>query len=213
MAFHNVRFPTDLAFGATGGPERRTDIVTLGSGAEERNARWANSRRSWNVGSGVRALDDLHTLIAFFEERRGRLHGFRFRDPADWMSCPPQQQPTPTDQVLGTGNGTMTSFRLRKVYGATSAQWHRTIAKPVAGSVVVAVGGAEKTIGTHVTIDHDTGTLTFLPGHIPPPAAVVTAGYEFDVPVRFDTDKLEVDVAGLRHGAIPQIPIIEIRVV
>jgi uncharacterized protein (TIGR02217 family) len=212
MTFHNVRFPIDLAFGATGGPERRTDIVTLGSGAEERNARWANSRRSWNVGSGIRALDDLHTILTFFEERRGRLHGFRFRDPADWKSCPPQQTPSATDQVLGTGNGTLTTFRLRKAYGSPALAWHRTITKPVAGSVALAVDGAAQTLGVHATVDHDTGLVVFQSGHIPQPGAVVTAGYEFDVPVRFDTDKLEMDVSGVRHGAIPQIPIIEIRV-
>jgi uncharacterized protein (TIGR02217 family) len=212
MTFHDVRFPTNLAFGATGGPERRTDIVTLGSGAEERNARWQNSRRMWNIGSGIRALDDLHQLVAFFEERRGRLHGFRFRDPADWKSCPPQQTPSPTDQVLGTATGPLTAYRLRKAYGTSSNAWHRTITKPVDGTVRVAVDGTEKTAGQHFSISHTTGVVTFLPGHIPPPGAIVTAGFAFDVPVRFDTDKLEIDVSGIRHGAIPQIPIVEIRV-
>lgn len=212
MTFHDVRFPTNLAFGATGGPERRTDIVTLGSGAEERNARWINSRRAWNVGAGIRALDDVHALITFFEERRGRLHGFRFRDAADWKSCPPQQTPTVTDQMLGVGNGTMTTFRLRKTYGSSSAPWHRTISKPVAGTVLIAVAGVSQTLGLHVAVDHAVGQITFLPGFIPAAGAAVTAGFTFDVPVRFDTDKLEIDVSGVRHGAIPQIPIVEIRV-
>ena len=89
VAFHEVRFPTAIAFGASGGPERRTDIVTLGSGFEERNSRWADSRRRYNAGYGVRTLDDLHVVLAFFEERRGRLYGFRWLDRIDWKSCAP----------------------------------------------------------------------------------------------------------------------------
>ena len=90
--FHDIRFPTAISRASHGGPERRTDVVVLGSGAEERNARWADSRRSYNAGYGVKSLNDLHAVIAFFEERRGRLHGFRWRDPSDWKSCPPESK-------------------------------------------------------------------------------------------------------------------------
>jgi uncharacterized protein (TIGR02217 family) len=211
MAFHEIRFPLEIAFGAVGGPERRTDIVVLGSGAEERNARWAHSRRSFNAGYGIKSLDDLHAVIAFFEERRGRLYGFRFRDPSDWKSCPPGQATTALDQPIGIGTGTLAAFQLVKVYGSAHAPWSRAITKPVAGTVKIAVAGAPKSVGTQVTIDTATGIITFLAGHIPAAGAAVTAGYEFDVPVRFDTDKLEIDVKGFRHGAIPAIPLIEVR--
>jgi len=211
MSFHEIRFPIEIARGAHGGPERRTDVVVLGSGAEERNARWADSRRSYNAGYGVKSLDDVHAVIAFFEERRGKLYGFRFRDPADWKSCPPGQTPAALDQVIGTGDGTTAIFQLRKTYGGAHAPWAREIRKPVAGTVNVAVGGATQTAGSAFLIDTSSGRVTFLAGHIPATGAVVTAGFEFDVPVRFDTDRLEIDVRGVRAGAIPSIPIIEVR--
>ena len=211
MAFHDVRFPLDISKGADGGPERRTDIVTLGSGAEERNSRWADSRRAWNAGYGAHTLDQLHAIIAFFEERRGRLHGFRWRDAADWKSCAPQAVASALDQVIGTGNGSTAAFQLSKTYGSSYAPWTRTITKPVAGTVVIAVAGVAKTSGTHFIVDVTTGRVTFLTGHVPASGHAVTAGFEFDCPVRFDTDKLEINVQGFRHGAIPHIPIIEVR--
>jgi uncharacterized protein (TIGR02217 family) len=212
MSFHDVRFPTEISRGAGGGPERRTDVVVLGSGYEERNSRWANSRRSYNAGYGVKSLDDLHAVIAFFEERRGRLHGFRWRDHADWKSCPPQATPTMLDQTIGTGDGTTSSFQLRKTYGSVHAPWARDITKPVAGSVLIAVAGVARMPGTHFTLDASTGLVQFLPGAVPAAGEIVTAGFEFDVPVRFDTDKLEVSLSGFQHGAVPSIPLTEIRV-
>ncbi len=212
MSFHEVRFPTAISRGATGGPERRTDIVALGSGFEERNSRWADSRRAYNAGYGVKSIDDLHAVIAFFEERRGRLHGFRWKDHADWRSCPPSATPTALDQPLGTGNGTLATFPLTKRYGSAHAPWQRPITKPVAGSILLEVDGVPQSLGTHAIVDITTGLVTFQPGHIPNDGAVVTAGFDFDVPVRFDTDKLEVSLQGLGHGAIPSIPVVEIRI-
>ena len=211
MLFHETRFPTTISRASQGGPERRTDVVTLGSGFEERNARWADSRRSYNAGYGVRSLDDLHAVIAFFEERRGRLTGFRWRDHADWKSCAPSNHPAATDQRIGTGDGATAAFQLTKTYGSTFAPWARTIAKPVSGTVLVAVGGIPHPPVTHIDINHATGIVTFLPGHIPATGQPVTAGFEFDVPVRFDTDKLDISLQGFNHGAIPHIPVVEVR--
>ncbi|MCL4766435.1 MAG: TIGR02217 family protein [Hyphomicrobiaceae bacterium] len=211
MSFHEVLFPTDISRGAVGGPERRTDVVVLGSGHEERNSRWADSRRNYNAGYGVKSLDDLHAVIAFFEERRGRLYGFRWRDHADWKSCPPGQAPSAIDQVVGTGDGTTASFGLRKVYGGAHAPWTREIRKPVEGSVIVAFDGAVQPEGIAFAVDTATGVVTFQPGHVPPAGAQITAGFAFDVPVRFDSDRLEVNLQGFRHGAIPSIPVVEIR--
>jgi uncharacterized protein (TIGR02217 family) len=212
MSFHETRFPTDISRGAQGGPERRTDVVVLGSGFEERNARWANSRRAWNAGYGIKSLDDLHAVIAFFEERRGKLYGFRWKDHADFKSCPPQSAIAATDQQLGLGTGAQASFQLVKRYGADFAPWDRTIVKPVAGTVLVAVDGVALALATHFTVNFATGIITFLAGHIPASGSVVTAGFEFDVPARFDTDKLELDLRGFQHGAIPSLPIVEVRV-
>jgi uncharacterized protein (TIGR02217 family) len=211
MSFHEIRFPTAISRGATGGPERRTDVVALGSGHEERNSRWADSRRSYNAGYGVKTLDDLHAVIAFFEERRGRLYGFRWKDHADFRSGLPSATPTALDQPLGVGNGATSTYRLVKRYGTSHAPWSRQIIKPVAGTVLVAVDGTPVSVGTDVVLDPTTGTLAFAPEHIPADGAVVTAGFEFDVPVRFDSDKLEVSLQGFSHGAIPSIPIVEVR--
>lgn len=204
--FHEVRFPLDVARGSRGGPVRRTDIVTLASGREHRNARWADSRRRYDAGLGIRSVDALHAVLVFFEERRGRLVGFRFRDRVDDRSCAPSAEPAPADQPIGTGDGIRTAFPLAKRYGTGPAAWRRPIAKPVAGSVRVAVGGVERTSG--FGCDAATGLVTFA---APPAAgAAVTAGFRFDVPVRFDTDSLDIDLAAFEAGHIPSVPLIEI---
>jgi len=206
--FHEVRFPLDVSLGSRGGPVRRTDIVTLASGREHRNSRWAGSRRRYDAGLGIRTVDALHAVIAFFEERRGRLHGFRFRDRTDWRSGPPSREPTPLDQRIGTGTGAERAFQLVKAYGSSFAPYSRAIAKPVGGTVRVAVNGVEQAVGMQFNCDPTTGLVTFTS---PPPAgAVVTAGFAFDVPVRFDTDELDIDLSTFDAGGIPQIPLIEI---
>jgi uncharacterized protein (TIGR02217 family) len=204
--FHEIQFPTAIAFHSSGGPERKTEIVTLGSGFEERNAVWANSRRRYDVGYGVKTLDDLSAVIAFFEARLGRLYGFRFRDFSDFKSCPPGEDITPLDQAIGLGDGAATQFQLIKTYASGPSVWTRTIRKPVGGTVRVAVAGVEQTSG--ITIDNATGLVTF---DSPPAAdAAITAGFEFDVAVRFDTDQLAINLSHFAAGEIPSIPLVEI---
>ncbi len=211
MAFHEIRFPTEIARGASGGPERRTEIVVLGSGHEERNTRWAQSRRRYDAGYGVRSLDDIHEVVRFFEARRGRLHGFRWKDHADFRSASPASAPLSSDQVIGTGDGTTASFQLVKSYVSGANPYVRTIEKPVSGSIKVAVDGVEAVEGTAFTLDDTTGIITFVAGQEPANGAQVSAGYEFDVPVRFDTDFLEINLVAFNAGDIPSIPIVEIR--
>jgi len=206
MSFHEIQFPTAIAFHSSGGPERKTEIVTLGSGFEERNAVWANSRRRYDVGYGVKTLDDLHAVIAFFEARLGRLYGFRFKDFADFKSCAPNQAASPLDQSIGTGDGAATQFQLTKTYTSGPSSWVRSIKKPVAGTVRVAVAGVEQTSG--LTIDETTGLVTF--DSPPAAAAALTAGFEFDVAVRFDTDQLSINLSNFAAGEIPSIPLVEI---
>ncbi len=207
MAFHEVRFPDSISRGARGGPERRTQIVELASGAEERNASWVNSRRRYDVAYGIRRADDLAAVVAFFEARNGRLHGFRFKDWADFKSCLPSQTPGPTNQPIGTGNGAATQFLLTKRYTSGAQSWTRAITKPVAGTVTIALNGAPQASGWAVSTT--TGLITFTT--VPAAGIAITAGFEFDVPVRFDTDVLDVTLDLERLGSITSIPLIELR--
>jgi len=225
MAFHDVRFPDNISRGARGGPERRTQIVTLAGGHEERNASWADSRHSYDVSYGIRRADDLATVKAFFEARLGRLHGFRFKDWADYKSCPPSQAVSPLDQVLGTYAGGAASFPLVKRYSSGSSTYARRIVKAVPGTVVVAVNGAALA-PAEFEVDYNTGVVTldnssaglladFAANNyaVPTvwPGSEVTAGFEFDVPVRFESDRLDVTLDIERLGSISSIPLIEIR--
>ncbi len=210
--FHEVRFPSDVALGASGGPVRRNEIISLGSGFEHRNAKWQDAKRRYDAGFGIRTVDDLHDVIGFFEERQGSLYGFRFHDPVDWKSCKPSITVSDIDQLIATGDGTTTVFQLIKIYGGGVAPYVRTVSKPVAGSVQVAVDGQPGVVGTDFTIDHTCGEVTFLPSAIPGAGAQITAGYEFDVPVRFDLDQLTVNLNAFEAGEIPSIPLVEVRI-
>ncbi|MEE4186851.1 MAG: DUF2460 domain-containing protein [Roseobacter sp.] len=210
MQFHDVRFPTKLSFGSVGGPERRTDVVTISNGFEERNAPWAHSRRRYDAGLGMRSLDDVDTMIAFFEARFGQLYAFRWKDWSDFRSCKPSLEITPFDQEMGVGDGVQTEFQLTKTYTSGSYSYARPIAKPVAGTLRVGVAQNEVQDGVAYTADMSTGLVTFLDA--PPAGETVTAGFEFDVPVRFDTDSIQTSVASFQAGEIPTVPIIEVRV-
>jgi len=137
MKFHEVRFPAALSFGSLGGPERRTEVVTLANGFEERNTPWAHSRRRYDAGVGMRSLEDIETMIAFFEARQGEMFGFRWKDWSDWL----------------------------------------------------------------ITFDE-----------APDDGVEITAGYEFDVPVRFDTGSIQTSVASFQAGEVPSVPVVEVRV-
>ncbi len=207
-AFHDVRFPLELGFGATGGPGFSTQVVVTGSGAEQRNADWADARLEYDAGLGIRSEADLEQLVAFFRARRGQAHGFRFLDPLDNSSAAAGLAPAPTDQPLGVGNGLATRFALVKHYadpGVDDPQVRR-ITRPWPDSVRVAVAGVEQL----------SGWVLAPGGHVdfaePPPAgAAITAGYRFDVPVRFASDRIAVSIAGWRAGELPSVPLIEIR--
>ncbi len=207
-AFHEVLLPLPFALGASGGPERRVDIVALGSGAEARNTPWAHGRRRYDIGGAVRTLDQMHDLIAFFEARRGKLHGFRFRDPFDSKSCAPSGTPSASDQILGEGDGERVTFQLVKAYGDGSMAYSRPIVKPVDGAVLVAVAG-EVLSPDAFSVDPGNGIVTL--DSAPAEGAVVTAGFVFDTPVRFDLDRLDLAIDGFGAGHAVAIPLLEIR--
>lgn len=204
MAFDEVSLPARLAFGSTGGVERRTEVTMLASGFERRSTPWAHGRRRYLIGAGLRSLDDMAALTAFFEARRGRLTGFRFRDFTDWKSGPPSAEPQATDQTIGHGDGVVAQFQLVKHYGDLA----RSIRKPVEGSVILAVDG-EALEPAAFEVDWTTGVVTL--ASPPGPDAVVTAGFRFDTPVRFDSDRIEVTLESFDAGRMTAVPLIEIR--
>jgi len=209
MAFHEVRFPANLSFGSVGGPERRTEVVALSNGFEERNTPWAEARRRYDAGVGLRSLDDISDLIAFFEARQGQLCGFRWKDWSDYKSSRPSAPVGYEDQNIGTGDGIRTSFQLVKTYASGGAAQVRIVRKPVAGTGRVGLQGDELQESVHYNVDVTTGIVTFAS----PPAVDerITTGFEFDVPVRFDTDRIQVSVASFQAGDVPQVPVVEVR--
>jgi uncharacterized protein (TIGR02217 family) len=212
MAFTETRLPARLAFGSTGGVERRTDVVQLASGYEQRSTPWADGRRRYLIGRGVRAIAEAQALVAFFEARRGRLNGFRFQDFADFSSAAPGAAITALDQPIGTGDGATTVFQLARTYGDAPGDpeaYVRPINKPVAGTVTVAVAGAALAPSAFA-VDTTTGLVTLAAA--PAAGQAVTAGFQFDVPVRFDADRIDMTLESFEAARLVAIPLIEIRV-
>ncbi|SMR72834.1 TIGR02217 family protein [Aliiroseovarius halocynthiae] len=209
MSFHEIRFPANLSFGSVGGPERRTEVVTLANGFEERNTPWEHSRRRYDAGIGMRSLDDVEMLIAFFEARRGQLYAFRWKDWSDYKSGLPSADPAYIDQIIGWGDGVQTEYQLIKTYRSGTDTYARPIQKPVDGTVKMGLKGDPQIEGTQYSVDLTTGVVTFATA--PELGAEVTAGYEFDVPVRFDTDRVHTSVASFQAGEAPNVPVVEVR--
>ena len=207
MTYHNVSFPRGIALGSLGGPTRKTFVSPAANGFEARNALWADSRRKFNAGYGLKGEEDVFAVLEFFEERRGKLHSFRFRDRFDSSSNGAAMDPTPTDQLIGIGDGVISDFQLTKQYGSLFDPYIRSITKPEAGTVRVAIDGTEQVSG--FSVDHTTGVVSFT---IPPlQGESVTAGFRFDNHVRFDTDEMQATLSKRRAGEIMDIPIVEVR--
>ncbi|SFK90995.1 TIGR02217 family protein [Pseudovibrio ascidiaceicola] len=210
--FVDESFPLGISLGASVRVEKRSQVTRLLNGAETRNAIWKGTRRHFDVGTGLRSSADLQRVLSFFEKVGGRLCGFRFRDPMDHKSCSFDATPSATDVTIGTGDGTTTSFQLIKPVGAASVTWQRRITKPVAGTVSVAVAGQLKTVGSDVLLDPLTGILEFQAGHIPSNDQVITAGFLFDTPTRFESDQLEINLLHFEAGQVPSIPLVELLI-
>jgi uncharacterized protein (TIGR02217 family) len=208
MAFHEIRFPVDIAYGSVGGPVRRTDIIMLDSGFEQRNTTWSQSMHKFNVAYGIKTYDQLYAVKQFWEARLGRLYGFRYKDWADFKSGLPTSTVSNVDQQLGTGDGSKTTFQLRKAYTSGSSTYYRSISKPVSGTTVIALNGVSSVSGW--TVDTTTGIVTF--SVAPSNGVIVTAGFEFDVPVRFDTDEMNTALSAYTTGNLDELSLIEIRV-
>ncbi|MBT8169872.1 DUF2460 domain-containing protein [Falsiruegeria litorea] len=212
MAHLDIDFPRNIATGCQAILERRDEVVTLASGHEETNQRWTHARRSWNAGLALRSAADLSRVVEIFEEVRGRANSFRFRDWLDWRSGLAGQPITPTDQPLGTGDGSNQDFQIVKRYGVVNP-YMRPIALPHLAGLRIAINGVEVTTGW--SLASVGGLVTF--DTAPPPGSTLTAGFTFDVPVRFAQNSLSVEWAYFNDdgdrdiGLAPDITLIEKR--
>lgn len=207
MSFDEVQFPARISYGSDGGPMRQTHIIQTASGYEVRNTAWEQSLHTYNIRYGLKTYNDLHDVKSFFEARQGPLRGFRYKDWVDFKSCAPQTALSNLDQQIGVGDNTTTAFQLVKNYTSGSRTYSREIKKPVADSVVIAIDGVNQTSGW--VVNTATGIVTF--NTAPATNAVITAGYEFDVPVRFDSDELSFQLTSFNYGELFDIILVEVR--
>jgi uncharacterized protein (TIGR02217 family) len=222
VGFHEDRFPDDISYGTRFGPGFSTSVVRVASGAEERVSRWAAPLYRGNAAYGVKTWDQLDQVVNHYLARRGPANAFRWKDFRDYASTSTGRTPdtdpdagaiTDTDQTIGTGDDDTTQFQLKKTYSSGSESLERVIEKPVAGTVVVAVNGVSQSEGSDFTVNATTGVVTFAVA--PTAGHAVTAGFEFDVPVRYgeevDEDALQVSIDSFDSGSIPDIPVVEVR--
>ena len=205
QAFDDVLYPLPLGQDVGVSPEFSTNVSVTSSGHERRNSLWSDARLRFDVGPGLRSEAELGTLIAFFRARRGAARGFRLGDPFDFSSAGMTGNPGPSDQHIGTGDGLQSRFRLVKNYGDGEEPQSRPVTRPRPDTLRVAIGGEETTAFTL----ESGGWLSF--DTAPPVGAAVTAGFLFDVPVRFAEDRLDVTGATFAAGEVPSVPLVEIR--
>ena len=203
--FIDARFPTAISYGSSGGPQYQTSVITMRSGQEKRNINWSYPRHIYDAAVGVASQSDIEDLIAFFHVVQGRAHSFRWKDWADYKSCKTSETPAATDQTLGTGDLSEKDFQLVKNYTFGGYQFSRTIGLPVSGTVVAAVAGVTTTA---FSVDTSTGIITF--DTAPGIGQAVTAGFEFDVHCRMDTDELSTSLDEYQVGSA-SVPVIELK--
>jgi uncharacterized protein (TIGR02217 family) len=204
-AFDDVLFPLALGREASVTPRFSTQVIESQAGHEQRSSDWADARMRYDAGPGIRSEKDLAELIAFFRARRGAAKGFRFTDPLDDRSCRFGDTPSMLDQRLGIGDGATSQFQLCKYYGSGTEAQRRVITRPVAGSILVAMDGVAASGWVHL----GKGVIAF--DEAPPQGTVLTAGFRFDVPVRFAEDALEVSRATFAAGEAVSVPLVEVR--
>lgn len=207
MPIDDVEFPRELAYGSSGGPQFSTVVTKLTSGFEGRQQQWERALLQFDAAPAVLNKERLATLLRFFYARRGRARGFKFLDYMDFTSAADNQSaPTATDQIIGIGDGVKQTFQLRKVYSDDGAEYERGISQPVADTVVISLNDVAQGSGWTLL---SLGKVFF--DVAPPVGVVVKAGFEFRVPVRFDTDFLETSITFYEGYEAASVPLIELR--
>lgn len=209
MAFRNELLPGTISSGADSTPMWQVDIARAKSGKEKRVARRSSSLRKCTVPLNIRSLNNIHEMISHFEVMNGPWYSFPLKDRLDFRSCAPETTPTATDGLLGTGDGIVATYQVRKAYVSGAFTHYRTILLPVSGTLLVSVAGVTKTETTHYTVDYTTGIITFTAGNIPTAGQLVKAGFDFHCKVRYDSNDLNTVIEAYRSGSIPSIALIE----
>lgn len=205
MSFHDVRLPEQVEQGAAGGPTWSTLVITAAGGGERRNVNWSQARRTYDIASGLRTRADMATLLAFWHARQGRAFGFRFKDWSDF------EMPR---QSIGSTNGSQAAFPIFKRYSSGGINHDRTITRPVSGTVRCWQNGTERTIGaggTQFQVNLATGVITLGATLAATSGQAVEVQCEFDVPVRFDMDDMDVELRTLFSQKWGSIRLIEVR--
>lgn len=198
MSFHEIRFPENISLGAKGGPEFNTNILTMVSGKEQRNINWSESRNRYDISTNINSKNKIEELLAFFNARKGRAYGFRFKDWSDYKVI---------SESLGMGDNSTKDFQLTKTYSNGGENYTKVIKKPVNGTVKIYVDNVEMVSGW--VVDYSTGVISF--STAPAQDVVITADFEFDVPVRFNHDDFEISMNSTNSGQIEKIELIEIK--
>ena len=200
MTFIEQRFPDDISYGSLCGPEFSTDVIVTHNGFEKRNINWPEGRGKYNAGHGVKTKEQLGELITFFRICNGKALGFRFKDWTDY---------TGADQIIGTGDGTIKKFQLIKTYSVGTNSYVRQIKKPVSDTIIIKLGNAPVN-SSAFQINYQTGLVTFKTA--PAVGIKISASYEFDTPVRFDTDLLAASIDNFDSYSWQNIHLVEIRI-
>lgn len=193
-AFDDVQLPVNIEQGAIGGPNFFTTVVEFSSGQEQRNANWSRARGNWTIGYGMQYQADYEGVRDFFYARNGRFRGFRFKDWTDFQT---------TSEPVATATSGQTVFQLVRNYLSGGINFIRPITRPVSGTVVVYDNG--------VSVAFTLGALGIITLTTPATAGdLITADFQFDVPVRFDQDNLDLTVTYYTSGEYPSIKIKEL---
>lgn len=209
MAFHDVKLPDDIERGAQGGPRFKTTVLTLSSGHERRNIDWENTRGFWDIGYGLQNKTDFSLVQDFFYARQGKAHSFRFKDWSDFAI---------DDQTMMTTDTSTSTVSMFKRYTSGGVNFDRPITKPLASGWTCTVNAVSATVVydttpavLEVNIDTLTGLITLGATHAATTGQDVNLTGEFDIPCRFDTDAFDVNLQLYNAGAIPSLPVMEVR--
>lgn len=204
--FESPRFPESISYGSAGGPGYNTTVIRIKSGDEVRNINWTYAQHRYDVAYGIKTAADLEILIAYFHNTQGRGHGYRYKDWLDYKSCVLADTPA-NDVQIGIGDNSETAFQLIKIYISGSQTQNRNITKPISGTVKIYLDDVFQ--GSGWSLDTTTGIVTF--SAAPGSGVVIKAGYEFDVPCRFDTDQISAVFEDYKTLST-QVPVMEIKV-